>query len=369
MIRNARVVTTGSIEGWTINEYKGLVSAHVATGINIFSDIAASFRDVFGGRSRGYAKQLRSLQSEVAASLSEQANRLGANWVIGAHIDFDEISGSGIQMLMVTAQGTAVFASPIQKERTPRPPALDGAVSADELAGAVVRAALVRSALDGILYFSDETWESLTEHRVEEALPSAVRHVSTDYGPGDPELERARKNLVALLHAIPVAACQRHLHKALEQDDCAMTAMSIIQQESLLDLSWVAGQLGGSDISLKQTALQLLTAHAPAYDRTSLELLDAIVAKLTTAFPDLSVVIDKKGIFAKQGAKQWLCSQCSGTNELSDLLCSRCRRDRRGLGEEFTPEKIIPMLQSRIECLRVALAEETTELAAQRGAH
>ena len=44
------VTTTNSIEGYTIRKYLGVVNANVVIGTNLFSDIAASLTDVFGGR-------------------------------------------------------------------------------------------------------------------------------------------------------------------------------------------------------------------------------------------------------------------------------------------------------------------------------
>ena len=41
-----------------------------------------------------------------------RAKALGANAVVGLKIEFDEISGKGKSMFMVTAYGTAVIISP-----------------------------------------------------------------------------------------------------------------------------------------------------------------------------------------------------------------------------------------------------------------
>ena len=47
------VTTTNTIDGHTIREYCGIVFGEVITGVNVFRDIGASFRDIFGGRSQG----------------------------------------------------------------------------------------------------------------------------------------------------------------------------------------------------------------------------------------------------------------------------------------------------------------------------
>lgn len=102
------VTTTDVLEGFRIRSYLGPIFAHVVAGTNLFSDIAASWSDVFGGRSSSYQKQLVTINSEVIKKLEEEARRLGANGILSLRIDHDEISGSGKSMFMVTATGTAV---------------------------------------------------------------------------------------------------------------------------------------------------------------------------------------------------------------------------------------------------------------------
>ena len=44
--------TTPSVEGKRIIEYKGIVFGEVISGVNFVKDIAASFTNFFGGRSK-----------------------------------------------------------------------------------------------------------------------------------------------------------------------------------------------------------------------------------------------------------------------------------------------------------------------------
>lgn len=46
------VTTTGNIEGGTIKRYIDTVYANTVVGTNLFSDFAASFTDIFGGKFR-----------------------------------------------------------------------------------------------------------------------------------------------------------------------------------------------------------------------------------------------------------------------------------------------------------------------------
>lgn len=102
------VTTTNTIDGATITEYIGPLSANVVIGANILSDILASFTDFFGGRSGTYQSKLDDLYSEALTSLRQKAEGVGADAIVGLTLDFDEISGKGKSMFMVTAVGTAV---------------------------------------------------------------------------------------------------------------------------------------------------------------------------------------------------------------------------------------------------------------------
>lgn len=102
------VTTTNSIEGYTVKRYLGVVNANVVIGTNLFSDIAASLTDVFGGRSGSYKSKLNTIYDEVMKELTEKAKSYHADAIVGLHVDFDEISGGGKSMFMVSASGTAV---------------------------------------------------------------------------------------------------------------------------------------------------------------------------------------------------------------------------------------------------------------------
>lgn len=51
--------TTPTLEGQTIVEYCGVVTGEAILGANIFRDFFAGIRDIVGGRSGAYEKELR----------------------------------------------------------------------------------------------------------------------------------------------------------------------------------------------------------------------------------------------------------------------------------------------------------------------
>ena len=104
------VTTTNAVEGKKVVKYLGLVSGEAILGANIFKDIFASIRDIVGGRSAAYEKELRQAKDIAVAEMVEQAVVLGGNAVIAVDLDYETL-GQGGSMLMVSASGTAVVLS------------------------------------------------------------------------------------------------------------------------------------------------------------------------------------------------------------------------------------------------------------------
>ena len=103
------VVTTPNMEGRSIRQYLGLVSGDAILGANIFRDLFAGIRDIVGGRSAAYEKELRSAKRIALVEMMDEATELGGNAVVGVDLDYETIEmGSGGGMLMVSATGTAV---------------------------------------------------------------------------------------------------------------------------------------------------------------------------------------------------------------------------------------------------------------------
>ena len=101
------ITTTPRIEGKTITDYRGIVFGEVITGINVFKDIGAGLRNIFGGRSQGYEEELMAARENALAEMEQRAYALGANAVVGVDVDY-EVLGTDNGMLMVSVSGTAV---------------------------------------------------------------------------------------------------------------------------------------------------------------------------------------------------------------------------------------------------------------------
>jgi len=99
------ITTTSIIEGKPVQEYLGIINEQSIIGANIFKDIFAGLRDVFGGRSKTYERVLEEAKEDALRELTQKAQAMGANGILAVDLDFETVGGS---MLMVIATGTAV---------------------------------------------------------------------------------------------------------------------------------------------------------------------------------------------------------------------------------------------------------------------
>jgi uncharacterized protein YbjQ (UPF0145 family) len=103
------IVTTHNVEGKTVTEYLGLVTGEAILGANIFRDIFAGIRDIVGGRSAAYERELREAKQIAIREMVDEARERGGNAILAVDLDYETIDmGNGGGMLMVSASGTAV---------------------------------------------------------------------------------------------------------------------------------------------------------------------------------------------------------------------------------------------------------------------
>ncbi len=106
-----QVTTTPNIDGMRVRTYCGVIAGEAILGANLFKDLFANIRDLVGGRSATYERELQRARDIALQELEERAAEMGANAVVGVDIDY-EVLGAGNGMLMVSASGTAVVVEP-----------------------------------------------------------------------------------------------------------------------------------------------------------------------------------------------------------------------------------------------------------------
>lgn len=101
------ITTTNTVEGKKVVKYLGLVSGEAILGANIFKDFFAGIRDIVGGRSASYERELRQAKELAVNEMIAQTKNMGGNAVLSVDLDYETL-GQGGSMLMVSASGTAV---------------------------------------------------------------------------------------------------------------------------------------------------------------------------------------------------------------------------------------------------------------------
>ena len=101
------VTTTHTVEGRQITEYLGIVTGEVILGANIFRDVFASIRDVFGGRSGAYEQVLERGRREAILEMVDKGRQLGGDALVGCDLDYQVLGKRG-SMLMIAVNGTSV---------------------------------------------------------------------------------------------------------------------------------------------------------------------------------------------------------------------------------------------------------------------
>ena len=99
------IVTTNDIPGYEVAEVYGEVFGLIVRSRNVFSNIGASLRTIFGGEVRGYTKLLADTRMQAMERLRAEAKAKGANAILMMRFDSGEL---GQQMSEVVAYGTAV---------------------------------------------------------------------------------------------------------------------------------------------------------------------------------------------------------------------------------------------------------------------
>ena len=99
--------TTPEVAERSISQTLGVVSGEAIIGAHLFRDLFAGITNIIGGRAGGYENALREARDIAIREMCEEAQRLGADAVVGVDLDYEAL-GADNGMLMVTAAGTAV---------------------------------------------------------------------------------------------------------------------------------------------------------------------------------------------------------------------------------------------------------------------
>ena len=354
--KNILVTTTEKIDGIVIIQYLKPISAHIVTGTGFFSDFAASFSDVFGGRSQSYQKQLSSIYNEAIETLKRTAYENGANCIVGLKVDLDEISGKGKSMFMITAVGTAVIIENSKKKNNDVIELKDS-ISSEKMIQQRQRRLLVEKAQNNKLILDEQTWEFLTENNVSEIAKEIFIKAKTNYSEIFEGKEILYQRLLSYLYTLPEDIKISLLYEQIIENNSIQinTKFFLLIKELLaFDNLKLEKYLICNDLVMKYKALQIVTYDKPFYTQDDIKVFERYINIIKENFPKYEIVTQKKMLSSKE-VEMWKCS-CDRKNEIEIQYCENCGRDIYGfLRDEISPESAILALTENIEIIRTNL--------------
>lgn len=348
------VTTTPTLEGWEIEEYLGPVFSHIVAGTGFFSDFAASFSDIFGGRSQTYQRQLSAINSEAIELLKNKASLMGGNLILGFRIDHDEISGKTKQMFMVTASGTA--ARGIKKSTTKTTRQNNTFLTSDALEIALRKKDIIEKCQTIPISLTEEDWNFATENQVYEIAPQVLESLQQTLKQQTYQeneyLNRIRKYFLAIPATYSVSALYGCLHK---NDLLFPFVRDTIFQSDLFDFDAIFTLFGSGEFRKQKWALDLVKANKPYYTYEDIGKFSKLIDTIKSTFVVRAQFIEEKSKLTSSVKHKWVCD-CGTKNNKDEPRCSSCFRDVYGFSyDEPKPDEVIKFIERKVIVLQDSL--------------
>lgn len=351
--KNILVTTASLVQGTEIQQHLKPVSAHIVAGTNFFSDVFASFSDVFGGRSKSYQNQLSSLYNEAIEKLKLEAYELGANCIIGLSVDLDEISGKGKSMFMVTAIGSAVIINDINSlgklneanEKVEN-------ISLDKIKTLRQKREIIEQANSGKLNLDDETWNFITLNKVSEVFDFVLIELKKNIRFTETK-DFFYKKTVDYLDSLPEEKKLSFLYDSVSKEDdeqLVLKLCSAIEELQLLDFNYIEKVLKNEDFQKQKRGLRMITYDKPFYNKQDIEKLNSLTEFIKIRFPEQGKRFMKKQLLSSKEKEVWTCD-CNSTVE-TGKYCGNCKKDIYGFtSSEISPPQALENIEEKISLI------------------
>ena len=110
-VSHQMVTTAFELPGFRIVQNLGVVRGIVVRSRNVFANIGASLQTLVGGNITAWTTLCEQTRFDAFEIMIQHASELGANAVIGARYDANEIATTATEIL---AYGTAVIVEPLE---------------------------------------------------------------------------------------------------------------------------------------------------------------------------------------------------------------------------------------------------------------
>jgi uncharacterized protein YbjQ (UPF0145 family) len=331
------ITTSDNFTSSEIKAQYGVVDSQIVVGANLFRDVFSSFRDIFGGETKGYKKDINKMKKAALDSIKEQATDFGANAIISLRLDLDEVSGGGKSMFMLNAYGSAVELSEnaiTNQEQTN----LNKKVSLDDIEFFKTRKNLKNDILEedprDLLvprknYLSEITEYNLWDKEIIEKVLDNISHAST----------HIREGFQEHINNIPPQRLESYLEFNFDQIESNLweEIYTALQYNNWFNYDFLEHYLKDEDHIKRFKALQLCTIEKDFYRKEEIQKLQSlseiIENELNTNIPTET----KSGMMSEK--EVYICPKCLNENKL-DSNCT-CGANKFGLfPKDLTPSKI-----------------------------
>lgn len=337
------ITTTNSIEGVTVDKYLGVVTSNLVIGTNFFSDFTASLSDFFGGMSGTYQKQMDTLYKRANEEISRKATERGANCILGFKIDFDEISGKGKSMFMVSVSGTAVRIRQNGNEKQSE----ERQFISDE----TVKIELFKrqwEKRDKRIMPTEEEWNFILKYNLTELAPDLYEYyVMSLRNYENIDSKRTTDNFRQMITGMDYEQACDVLYS--DYDSKRKVSTPLIKANHLFNPEKVL-TLAKDGVN----AIPLLTAEKPEYTEDDIRTMNEIVGFYDSLPNKGHFEMVKTGILSSKMEEMYICPE-GHKNDKDRQFCYECGANIKGLNE--TQVKIIESFKTKVEILNKLISK------------
>jgi uncharacterized protein YbjQ (UPF0145 family) len=325
------VTPTESLEGYKIIKYLDFITTNVVLGTNVLSDIGASFSDFFGGTSDIYQNKLEKIKKIGVNNLKKKAQLLGGNGILALRIDFDEISGKGKSMLMISVSGMAVIIKETeQQNKVPTDNLLY--VSLNDLEIEKQKVKIINTLQYHPSFLSLENWNFILENPNEEMLPLLFNHYLKTFERGIFPSNEWQKQLHELFpEFIKIISNEQtitYLYDRLNENEEIVA--SLIKDSRQFSPRKILDLINSGKTF---TGIELLKSDKDNYSLDDLKHMQEIKSILVD-LPSLGRIEQVKSLIG--GNKDKFICPNGHQNNVDVQFCEKCQENTQGLTQEKT---------------------------------
>lgn len=322
------ISSTESIESMKIEKYIDLISTNVVLGTNVFSDIGASFSDIFGGTSEIYQDKLEKIYKIGLDKLKRKAQNLGANGIVGIRLDFDEIGGKGKSMFMLSVTGMAVRIKTIAGEKVENLSFQPTSILPEELEIHIRKLKIIEGVKNQNPP-SQEDWDFLLENPIEELqndLLDIYLRFFKDYPTPTSETQKTLRNYFPLyLLMLDEDSVSDILYSRISENPIIVS--TLLKESRTFSPSKTLDLINTKNY---QNAISTLDSDKRSYSKNDLDLMYSVDYYIEN-LPNTGRMEMVKSMLGSPKEK-FICEN-NHQNDLSEEFCTNevCRKNIKGL--------------------------------------